>query len=50
MVTDVSGSEKAFIEERADPVVANRVTGTEIIKFIDYDWTLNSPANFPELR
>ncbi len=47
---EASGSEIAFIQEWADPVVANRVTGTEIIKFIDYDWTLNSPANFPELR
>ncbi|WP_339807353.1 DUF547 domain-containing protein [uncultured Marinobacter sp.] len=48
--TEVSGSEKAFIEKWADPVVAGRVAGTETIKFIDYDWTLNSPANFPELR
>ena len=48
--TAASGSEKAFIEERADPVVADRVAGTATIKFVDYDRTLNSPANFSELR
>ncbi|MBU2872782.1 DUF547 domain-containing protein [Marinobacter salexigens] len=48
--TEVSGSEKAFIEEWADPIVVDRVAGTGSIEFIDYDWTLNSPANFSELR
>jgi hypothetical protein len=45
-----SGSTKAYIEKWADSGVLERVANTSDIQFIDYDWTLNSPANFPELR
>lgn len=45
-----SGSTKAFIEEWADSAVVEGVAGTSSITFINYDWALNLPANFPELR
>ncbi|MGM0768196.1 MAG: DUF547 domain-containing protein [Pseudomonadota bacterium] len=47
--TETAGSERAFIEQWADPAVAERATETSSMKFIDYDWTLNSPENFSEL-
>ena len=47
---EASGSEQAFIEEWAAPEVADQVAGTEVMRFIDYNWILNSPANFSELR
>ncbi|PHQ24835.1 DUF547 domain-containing protein [Marinobacter guineae] len=47
---EASGSLKAFIEEWADPDVADQVAATSSLEFIDYDWTLNMPDNFPALR
>lgn len=47
---EVSGSARAFIREWADPEVADQVANTSSMEFIDYDWTLNQPASFPELR
>ncbi len=40
----------AFIRKCADRRVIERVDGTERMRFIDYDWTLNAPENFPEFR
>lgn len=47
---EASGSRKAFIREWVDSSVADRVADTSDIEFIDYDWALNKPANFPEFR
>lgn len=47
---EAAGSAKAFIEEWADSSVADRVADTSTMEFIDYDWALNKPANFPEFR
>lgn len=47
---EAAGSGKAFIEQWADTPVAERVAETSTMKFIDYDWALNKPANFPEFR
>ncbi|KPP96880.1 DUF547 domain-containing protein [Marinobacter sp. HL-58] len=47
---EAAGSGKAFIEEWADPSVADRVADTSSMEFIDYDWALNRPASFPEFR
>ncbi|MDK8462357.1 DUF547 domain-containing protein [Marinobacter sp. SS13-12] len=47
---EAAGSRKAYIEEWADSSVAGRVADTSDIEFIDYDWALNTPANFPEFR
>ena len=46
---EASGSSKAFIEAWAAPEVANQVAGTWSLEFIDYDWALNTPDNFPTL-
>ncbi|WP_420390056.1 DUF547 domain-containing protein [Marinobacter sp.] len=47
---EASGSRKAFVEQWVDSSVADRVAGASDIKFIDYDWALNKPANFTEFR
>ncbi|MDF0751527.1 DUF547 domain-containing protein [Marinobacter sp. 71-i] len=47
---EAAGSGKAFIEQSADTSVADRVADTSTMKFIDYDWALNKPDNFPEFR
>lgn len=47
---EASGSRKAFIVKWADSSVVDRVAETSEIKFIDYNWALNKPANFPEFR
>ncbi|TVP56606.1 MAG: DUF547 domain-containing protein [Halomonadaceae bacterium] len=44
------GSVKAFIQAYADDPVAEKVAATSRIRFISYDWDLNTPANFPELQ
>ena len=44
------GSPMAFIRKYADRRVIERVDGTERMRFIPYDWTLNAPENFPEFR
>ncbi len=45
---EASGSSKAFIELAA-PEVRNQVASTSSLEFIDYDWALNTPDNFPAL-
>jgi len=47
---EASGSARAFIQEWADPDVAERVSSSSGMAFIDYDWRLNRPDNFPEFR
>ena len=47
---EAAGSVQQFIRESADPSVAERAANTSEIGFIDYDWALNKPSNFPELR
>ena len=44
------GSVRSFIKAYAAPEVTEAVEGTDRIRFIDYDWTLNAPENFPELQ
>lgn len=47
---EASNSRKAFIKAWADSSEADRVEATSDMKFIDYDWALNKPDNFPEFR
>ncbi|MEX0604071.1 MAG: DUF547 domain-containing protein [Marinobacter sp.] len=47
---EASGSRKAFIVKGAGSSMVNRVAETLEIKFIDYNWALNKPANLPELH
>lgn len=47
---EAAGSRRAFIENWVDSALAERVAGTSEIRFIDYDWALNKPSNFPEFR
>lgn len=47
---EVAGSEKEFIAAWAAQEVVDQVAGTHVVSYIDYDWSLNRPANFPELR
>lgn len=47
---EAAGSRKAFIEEWVDEDLAERVAQTSEMKFIDYDWDLNTASNFPEFR
>lgn len=43
------GSVRGFIREYAADRVIEKMEGTGQIDFIDYDWSLNSPENFPEI-
>lgn len=47
---EAAGSREAFIEEWVDEDLAERVAQTSEMKFIDYDWDLNTASNFPEFR
>ncbi|MBR9870340.1 MAG: DUF547 domain-containing protein [Gammaproteobacteria bacterium] len=47
---EASGSVKAFILEWAAPELGDQIKNVSNYRFIDYDWTLNRPENFPELR
>ena len=47
---EASGSRKAFIEKWGDSALADRIEGTSELTFIEYDWSLNKPANFPKFR
>ena len=44
------GSVREFIQAYAEDHVAEKVAATHRIRFIDYDWALNSPENFPEFN
>ena len=39
-----------FILAHADDRVRRQVERSSAIRFVDYDWNLNSPANFPEFK
>ncbi len=47
---EASGSVRAFIRQWAAQPVTRQVDGSGELNFIDYDWSLNKPSNFPELR
>ena len=44
-----AGSIEAFIEIHGGPVAREALSGHRQIRFIDYDWSLNSPENFEAL-
>jgi hypothetical protein len=41
------GSVREFIKAYADDHVKEKVNATTRIRYIDYDWSLNKPGNFP---
>ena len=43
------GSVRGFIQDYVSGDKARAVADTDTIRFIDYDWSLNSPDNIPEL-
>lgn len=45
---EAEGSVRAFIEAHADPALVDAIAQTRRLRFISYDWRLNSPENFPE--
>ncbi|TDT44148.1 uncharacterized protein DUF547 [Halospina denitrificans] len=47
---DEGGSVRGFIREWADEAVAQKVKQTESIEYIEYDWSLNRPDNFPAFQ
>lgn len=47
---EAAGSRQGFIQKWVEPALAERVAGTSSMRFIDYDWSLNRPSNFPEFR
>lgn len=47
---EAAGSRQAFIQNWVDAALAERVGETSSMTFIDYDWSLNRPSNFAELR
>ena len=47
---EAAGSVEAFIHQHADPALRAQLNEATAIRFIDYDWRLNSLENFPELR
>ncbi len=42
------GSVKDFIRAYADDEVVEKINASDRIRYIEYDWALNSPENFPE--
>lgn len=48
--TEEHGSIKDFIRAYADDAVIDKVNEATRINYIDYDWSLNRPENFPELQ
>lgn len=44
------GSVRGFVREYAADRVVEKMRHTEQIGFIDYDWSLNRPENFPEIN
>ena len=48
--TEKHGSIRDFIRAHADDAVIDKVNGTARLRYIDYDWSLNRPENFPELQ
>jgi len=44
------GSIRSFIKKYADERIVEKMEGTNRIRYIDYDWDLNSPKNFPEFQ
>jgi hypothetical protein len=47
---DEEGSIEAFIKKYADPAVQAKVAAADNIQFVEYDWSLNKPDNFPEFK
>ncbi|MFU8816899.1 MAG: DUF547 domain-containing protein [Pseudomonadales bacterium] len=47
---EAAGSVRDFILAYADERVRRQVERSERIAFVEYDWSLNSPENFPEFR
>ncbi len=45
---DEEGSIRDFIKAHADDHIIEKIEETDRIRHIDYDWSLNKPANFPE--
>jgi hypothetical protein len=45
-----AGSVRDFIRQYADHDVIEAMNDTNRIRYIDYDWTLNAPENFPEFE
>lgn len=45
-----AGSTREFIRQWADDEVAEAISQTSAIEYIDYDWSLNRPDNFPDLK
>lgn len=46
---EAAGSERAYIQKWASEAVAEKVSGTSDMGFIDYDWSLNRPEHFPDI-
>jgi hypothetical protein len=44
-----AGSVRGFLKAYTDPALHPRIDAARHIRFIDYDWALNQPRNFPEL-
>ena len=45
---EAAGSVRAFIEAHADQALIDAIEQTRRVRFISYDWSLNSPENFSE--
>ncbi len=45
---EAAGSVRAFIDAHADQGLVDAIAQTRRVRFISYDWRLNSPENFPE--
>lgn len=45
-----SGSVREFLAEHAGPELRRKIAAATRIEYIKYDWDLNRPSNFPELR
>lgn len=45
-----AGSVRDFILAHADERVRRQVESNAAIRFVDYDWNLNRPTNFPEFQ
>lgn len=44
-----AGTIRAFLKQYTPAEMHNKIDNADAIRFIDYDWALNRPSNFPEI-
>lgn len=48
--TEAAGTRFDYIRQWATPEIARQISDSATLEFIDYDWSLNRPDNFPNVE